>query len=255
MTEILLIVLLAAAWIAGRAGWRRLRLAGIVLAWLAVLAIGCGPVPAWLLQHWEAPYAHRPDAQWAASNAIVLLTASANNPPGGRPEPGQGGYTRIAETVALYRSCREAGTRCTVLVSGGDASMLGEPLAQVYRHVLVRLGVPEADIVLEPRSRTTWQNAEFARAPLARIGAEKVWLVSSALHLRRAEFAFRHFGIPVTPMRADYPRGVWTWIPDAYNFQVTDLALHECGGLLLYRWQAWRQGVPAPEAGSAAAGG
>lgn len=246
MTETMLIVLLVAAWLAGRAGWRRLRLAGIALAWLAVFAIGCGPVPGWLLQHWEAPFAQRPAMAWATSNAIVLLTANANNPPGGVPEPGQGGYTRVAETVALYRSCREAGARCTVLVSGGDASFLGEPLAQVYRHALMRLGVAEADMVLEPRSRTTWQNAEFARAPLAHIGAEKVWLVSSALHLRRAEFAFRHFGIQAIPMRADYPRGVWTWLPSAYNFHVTNLALHEYAGMALYRWQAWRQGAAAP---------
>jgi uncharacterized SAM-binding protein YcdF (DUF218 family) len=138
-----------------------------------------------------------------------------------------------------------------VLVSGGDAHVVGEPLAQVYGKALARLGLPAADMVLEPRSHTTWQNAEFARAPLARIGAQRVWLVSSALHLRRAEFAFRHFGIAVTPVRADYARSAWSLLPLAGNLSLTDHALHEYAGMVLYRWYAWRHPVDAPQEGGA----
>jgi uncharacterized SAM-binding protein YcdF (DUF218 family) len=158
----LLIALLACAWLAGRLGWRRLRLAGVALAVAAVFAIGCGPVPHLLLRGWQAPYAHRPALDWATSNTIVLLTANANNPPGDVPEPGPVGYARVAETMSLYNACRAAGMHCTVLVSGGDAYATGEPLAQVYGKALAGLGLPAADMVLEPRSRTTWQNAEFA---------------------------------------------------------------------------------------------
>lgn len=246
MILLALIVLLACAWLAGHLGWRRLRLAGVVLAVAAVFAIGCGPVPQLLLHGWQAPYAHRPVLDWAPSNAIVLLTANANNPPGDVPEPGLVGYVRVAEAMSLYNACRAAGMRCTVLVSGGDAYAVGEPLAQVYGKALARLGLPAADLVLETRSRTTWQNAEFARAPLARIGAQRVWLVSSAWHLRRAMFAFRHFGIQPTPVRADYLRGVWSLRPSANNFHATDLALHEYAGMALYRWYAWRHGAGSP---------
>lgn len=249
MILLALIVLLACAGLAGHLGWRRLRLAGVALAVAAVFAIGCGPVPNLLLRGWQAPYAHRPALDWAPGNAIVLLTANANNPPAGVPEPGLAGYVRVAETMSLYNACRAAGRRCTVLVSGGDAYSTGEPLAQVYGKALVRLGLPAADMVLESRSRTTWQNAEFARAPLAHIGAQRVWLVSSALHLRRAEFAFRHFGIAVTPVRADYVRNAWSLLPLAGNLSLTDHALHEYAGMALYRWYAWRHRAEAsPEA-------
>ncbi|GAB3791755.1 YdcF family protein [Dyella agri] len=237
-----LIALLVCAWLAGHVGWRRLRLAGVMLAVMAVFAVGCGPVPNLLLRGWQAPYAHRPALDWAPSNVIVLLTANANNPPGDVPEPGLAGHARVAETMYLYNTCRAAGMHCTVLVSGGDTYTEGEPLAQVYGKALARLGLPAADMVLEPRSRTTWQNADFARAPLARIGAQRVWLVSSALHLRRAEFAFRRFGIAVTPVRADYVRNAWSLLPLASNLSLTDHALHEYAGMALYRWMAWRQG-------------
>lgn len=246
MTASLLLVVFACAWIAGRMGCRRLRAVGGALVLLSVFAIGCGPLPSALLQPWQAPYARRPPLDWAASNAIVLLTANANNPPGGVPEPGSTGYARVVEAVSLYHACRQAGARCTVLVSGGDTMGVGLSLAQVYGQALRRLGVPDADLVLESRSRTTWQNADFARAPLARIGAQRVWLVSSALHLRRAMFAFRHFGIVATPVRADYLRSAWSWLPSAWNFHVADLALHEYAGMALYRWYAWRHAAGAP---------
>src|SRR6185437_10647151 len=128
---------------------RRPAAAGVALAVAAVFAIGCGPVPNLLLRSWQAPYAHRPALDWAPGNAIVLLTANANNPPAGVPEPGLAGYVRVAETMSLYNACRAAGRRCTVLVSGGDAYSTGEPLAQVYGKALVRLGLPAADMVLE----------------------------------------------------------------------------------------------------------
>ncbi len=245
-----LIALLACAWLAGRLGRRRLQWAGVALAVLALFAIGCGPLPNLLLRGWQAPYAQRPLPGWAASNAIVLLTGNSNNPPGGVPEPGDTGYARIAETLSLYRDCRAAGKRCSVLVSGGEAPTSSDSLAQVYGRALVAMGVPETDLVLETRSRTTWQNAEFARAPLARIGAERVWLVTSALHMRRALFAFGHFGTRATPVRADYMRVAWGWLPKAGNLLLADHALHEVAGMALYRWYAWRhRAAAADEAG------
>lgn len=236
-----LLVLSLAAVVAGAFGWRRLCivLGGFMLA--AVLAIGCGPVPDFLLRGWQAPFAHRPALDWAPSNAIVLLTATSNNPPGGTPEPGLAGQARVTEAASLYRDCRLAGVRCTVLVSGGDTPTADRPLAFAYAAALERLGVPAADLVLESRSRTTWQNAEFSQTILARLGAQRVWLVSSALHLRRAMFAFRQFGVAATPVRADYTRNVWTALPSAKNLVVTDAALHEYAGMALYHWYVWRR--------------
>lgn len=246
MTVPLLIALLACAWAVGRLGWRRSQQTLCALALLSVFAVGCGLVPKMLLKLWQSPYAQRPVLQWAPSNAIVLLTAGVTYPPGGPLEPGHTAYSRIAEAVILYRDCRIAGARCTVLISGGDALATGEPLSLTYQRTLEQLGVPDADLVLELRSHTTWQNAQFARAPLAAIGADRVWLVTSAHHLRRAMFAFQRFGIHATPVRADYLRGVWSALPSAYNLYVTDAALHEYIGMVLYHWYAWRGRTDAP---------
>lgn len=253
MITYLLLALFACAWLAGQLGWRRLRQAGIALALLLLLAAGSGALPKILLRVWQAPYVQRPALDWAPSNAIVLLTAGVTYPPGGPLEPGHTAYARIAEAVALYRSCHAAGVRCTVLVSGGDAEDTGEPLAETYERTLVQLGVPAGDLVLERRSRTTWGNARFARGKLRQIGADRVWLVTSAQHLRRAVFSFEHFGIQVTPVRADYLRGVWSLMPSVYDLYATNVVLHEYVGMALYHWYAWRgrTDVPPDEAGPA----
>lgn len=226
---------------AGAYGRRRWCVGLGAFALVTTLAIGCGPVPNLLLRGWQAPFAHRPALDWAPSNALVLLTATSNNPPGGTPEPSASGDARVAEVASLYRACRLASERCTVLVSGGDTPASDRPLAVAYAAALEQLGVPQSDLVLESRSRTTWQNAAFSQPILARLGAQRIWLVSSALHLRRAMFAFRAFGIAATPVRADYTRTVWTYLPSAKNLAVTDAALHEYAGMVLYHWLAWQR--------------
>lgn len=250
MTVPVLIALLVCAWLAGRRGWRRLQQAGYVLALLGVVAVGCGPVPQVLLRLWQSPYAQRPALDWAPTNAIVLLTAGVTYPPGGPLEPGHTAYARIAEAVVLYRDCRASGARCTLLVSGGDALSTGEPISFSYARTLLTLGVPPQDQVLEARSHTTWQNAQFSRPLLEGIGAQRVWLVTSAHHLRRAMFAFQHFGIAATPVRADYLRAVPSIVPTSYNLYVTDAALHEYVGMALYRWYAWRGRTSGPPEGA-----
>ncbi|MCX7514198.1 YdcF family protein [Frateuria hangzhouensis] len=240
MSLYLLMALFGGAWLAGHFGWRRLRLAGIVAGLAFLVVAGCGALPKLLLRAWQSPYAQRPALDWAPSNAIVLLTAGATYPPGGPLEPGHTAFSRIAETVALYRDCRQSGARCTVLVSGGDAEKTGESLSDTYQRTLMKLGVPAQDQVLERRSLDTWGNASYARAKLRRIGADRVWLVTSAHHMRRAVFSFEHFGIAVTPVRADYLKGVWSLAPSTYNLYVTNIALHEYVGMALYHWYAWR---------------
>lgn len=235
-----LLAIFGLAWLAGRRRWRRLAwalgLAGVAL----LLATACGPLPSYLLRAWQWRYAERPSPAWAPSNAIVLLTANASNPPAGEPEPGVVGYTRVAETLALYRDCRAHGAHCTVLVSGGSSPSLDGSLSAAYGNALRALGLPAADLMLETRSRTTWQNAQFSAPILHQLHADKVWLVSSAVHLRRGMFAFRHFGVAALPVRADYLRvNVLTW-PSAANLEATDRVLHEIVGMVWYRVLARR---------------
>lgn len=239
----------------GLAGWRGRRGPAIGVAALTVLLFllaGCGVLPRLLLQRLESPYALRPALDWASHNAIVLLTGDSVYVPHDKVEPSMSAYGRITEAAVLYRNCRAAQVDCKLLVSGGDPSHMDTTLAVSYGVVLGQLGVPADDLILETRSNTTWQNAQFSRPLLARLDAPRVWLVSSAWHLRRSVLYFSHFGIVATPVRADYLRGDITGWPSASNIALADIALHEYLGIARYHvynllgWNA-PQAAPLPQ--------
>ena len=230
----LLAVLVLLGCVAAWRGRRWLSGAGAVLAVVLFVLVGCGVLPQLLLQRLQAPYAARPSLAWGPHNAIVLLTGDSIQIPGGEVEPSRGAYARISEAAVLYRDCQSAQVGCKLLVSGGDPSHVGTTLAASYGHVLRGLGVPADDLILESRSNNTWQNAQFSRPLLAKLDAPKIWLVSSAWHLRRSVLYFDHFGIVATPVRADYLHARIGWWPSASNILLTDIALHEYLGIARY---------------------
>ncbi len=231
--------------------WRRTGAAALALAVLLFAVEGCGLLPAWLLRSLQGPYAQRPAIAWAPRNAIVLLGAGAERVADGTVEPGEPAHSRINEALALYRACKASGNDCKLEVSGGDARHTGEPEAAVYAAVLERMGVSAADLLQEPHSMNTWQNAQFSAPLLRDYGAQRVLLVSSAMHLRRASLYFAHFGIAATPVRSDWLKARVQWWPLSWNFAATDLALHEYAGVLRYHlYNALGWNVQATEPGA-----
>jgi len=233
---VLFVLIIVAVVFAGRGRRRAARsLGGVSL--VLFLAIGCGPVPAWLLDSLEKPFEVEPQIAWGARNAIVLLGAGTFRI-GKTVEPGVFSYPRLVEAAQLYQACRKAGAGtgadCKILVSGGDARHHGEPEATVYRRELIALGIDAGDLLMEPKSMNTWQNAQFSRAVLAQYGPERTLLVSSAIHLRRSLLYFTHFGMTPIPVRADDLQATASPVPMAYNFALTDFALHEWIGIARY---------------------
>ncbi|KDB62839.1 hypothetical protein AZ16_0379 [Bordetella bronchiseptica B18-5 (C3)] len=233
MTVLLLIVLVLLA--AGLA-WRQWRRASRMLYGLSLvlfLALGCGPIAAWLLDGLQSDYQAKPPIAWGQRNAIVLLGAGTEQA-AGRIEPGIFSYARIVEAARRYHDCRKAAAQCKLIASGGDAAYHGDAEANVYRDPLVALGVDAADVLPEPGSMNTWQNAQFTSAVLRRYDADRVVLVSSGIHLKRSALYFAHFGVAATPVRADYLHARRSVVPLSYNFAVADFALHEYLGIVRY---------------------
>lgn len=237
MTLDALLILILLAIVLALLKWRRCSRALWVLAAILLLATGCGPLPRWLLARLQSDVAMEAPIAWGQRNAIVLLGAgTVRVGHGGRVEASLFAYGRISKAAALYRACRQSGNACKVEVSGGDARGLGESEAAIYAGDLQRLGVDAADLLLEPRSMNTWQNAQFSGPLLKSWGADRVLLVSSGFHLRRGLLYFSHFGIQAMPVRADYVDGVMSWWPQSYNFTMADLALHEYAGIARYQF-------------------
>ena len=114
---------------------------------------------------------------------------------GGRPD-------RAVRAAELFKQ----GEAPKVLVSG-----LGDDASN--KRTLEQNGVTNAAIIMESKSHTTRENAEFSIAILRKMGAKRVILVTSWYHSRRALATFEHYAPDIQfysrPSYVDYPRSDW----------------------------------------------
>ncbi|MGC3836149.1 YdcF family protein [Moritella viscosa] len=211
------------------------RTKSIVLCCIILLTalISIGVVPKYLLDKLQQDYVANPPIHWQENNAIILLGAGLEKV-GNNIEPPFHSFGRIYETARLYNECVDSAQQCKIIVSGGDTKNLGDTEAAVYKERLVSIGINAVDIITEPNSLNTWQNAQSTSEILSKGDFDYSVLVSSGLHIKRSQLYFEHFGVRATPIRADYMSANISFIPLGYNFALTDFALHEWIGFWRY---------------------
>lgn len=109
---------------------------------------------------------------------------------------------RLTAGVVLARRYPAA----RIVLSGGSGLVIsGElPEADAMREFLVEQGIDPARVTEEARSRTTYENVQFA-FEVARPRPGETWLlVTSAAHMPRAVGCFRRIGWTVIPFPVDY---------------------------------------------------
>jgi len=127
------------------------------------------------------------DSGPATADAMVVL--------GGTPD-------RAVRSAELFKQ----GEAPKILVSGNGNDLSNKKL-------LERNGVTNAAIILEDKSRTTRENAEFSIPLLRQMGAHHVIIVTSWYHSRRALACFEHYAPDITfysrPSYYGYLRTEW----------------------------------------------
>lgn len=232
------LLLLAAAW--GWAAWARGKhprrgKALVATAVAALWLLGTGPVADGLLRAVEGPPASFP----GDSVAYVVVLGHGHD-----SDPALSSTARLQD-AALYRLTE--GVRLAVaqpwstLVLSGYGGSDPKPSAQAYADLAMELGVPAARIRLEPRPRTTAEEAELL-APL--LSGQRFALVTSASHMRRASALFRGRGLDPIPAPTGYGAlrdpdpGPERLLPKASNLVKARTAWRETLGLA---W-AWMRG-------------
>jgi uncharacterized SAM-binding protein YcdF (DUF218 family) len=206
----------------------------LILSCLLLLLVGQGWLPNLLMRKLQSvpPLA---EPEWKDRNAIVVLGVGAVRwPDGAFLTSHLLGFSRLYETLRLFRKCKQAGKLCSVLTSGGDPGKNGTSEAEVMKRELTEVGVPASDILIEKNSSNTFQNAQFASEILKHQHFGKVVLVTSGIHLRRSLMYFSHFDVKASGAPSDRLEPHLSLIPVSYNFSFTDLALHEYYGFLRY---------------------
>lgn len=103
------------------------------------------------------------------------------------------GGDRIWQAINLYH----LGKVDKILISGANGFILSDGLdeANQFKEVLIENGIPETDILVETKSKNTYENAIETKKVLANYPEiESVLLVTSALHMRRSRAIFEKAG-------------------------------------------------------------
>lgn len=147
---------------------------------------------------------------------------------------------RFLQAVRLYKT----GHIKKILITGGSGNLLYQDYkeADFAKEQLLQFGIPLQDILTENQSRNTFENAINSKKVLDSAGIRPPYLlITSAMHIRRAEKVFVKAGMPVITFPAhftemDFPpdlRG--TLIPSINALNDWDNLIKEWIGLQVYK--------------------
>lgn len=148
--------------------------------------------------------------------------------------PSADALPRIVTAVRLQKRLN-----IPVIVSAGRVFEYTSIEAPIVKRFLVDLGVPPNEIILEDKSRDTFENAKYTGDICARAGYKNPILVTSAYHMKRALMSFRKFDMEVTPFPVEfmsYENEQYNWrhfLP--HSLRGASIAIHEYLGLMFYK--------------------
>ncbi len=145
----------------------------------------------------------------------------------------EGTLMRLRYAAKLYRE-----TGKPVLVSGGTPAGNRLSEAEQMKRVLEQeFNVPVR--WAEVASDNTLENARLSRQILQQAGIERIYLVTHASHMPRAQAAFKAAGFQVIPAPTAYTTRYQTdllaFIPNVYGLRDSRIFLHELIGMFWYR--------------------
>ncbi|GAC1528686.1 MAG: hypothetical protein NVS3B15_06610 [Sediminibacterium sp.] len=147
---------------------------------------------------------------------------------------------RFIQTANLYHR----GIIKKIIISGGTGNLLQRepPEAGFLKNQFIANGIKGDDIIIETRSRNTYENAIYSKEILDSLQLKPPFvLVTSALHMPRSEAVFKKAGIQFISSPCDY-RVVDTRfslddyvVPDVTQLHEWGYLIKEMIGLHVYR--------------------
>lgn len=233
----------------GLSYWRCAYGRALVATGLVLVAVPATPWAADRLQRaLEARYPPIPATAVPSADAIVVLGGAVAPPQPPRVYPDLGGAAdRVWHAARLYKADRAP----LIIASGGTLPWANQAFreAPAMAALLASWGVPRASIVTESNSANTYENARNTADILRARGLDRVLLVTSALHMRRALATFRGVGVTAMPAATDYrvveaPTTALDFIPNAGALGRSTAAIREYVGYLVYDWRGWIAELP-----------
>ncbi|MEM7707672.1 MAG: ElyC/SanA/YdcF family protein [Pseudomonadota bacterium] len=221
-----LIALTLASWLLRRRVW---------CVFLGAFCIGLlllcmtPPVAYGITRLWEAEYAAPLPCQNTRPDIIVLLPAGVRKPLGSR-----------SFSTLTHKSLLRLEHALEISASNGDVPILvsgTQQEAAVFRRVSQMWGRESALVDLAGSANTLQAAQAAAQHPQTQEAV--VWLVTSALHMRRSRASFSHHGVEVCPVGVDVTENWRGLLPDYRSVGRLDHLLHEVVGMAYYQLRFW----------------
>lgn len=148
--------------------------------------------------------------------------------------------TRIDIASKLYFS----GASEIIICSGGSLDNKTSE-AKYMSMIAKQKGIPEQNIYLEERSRTTYENAVFTNEKTKFMNLNSIILVTSALHMPRAKATFIKVGFKNIVTFPTHSQIVWNdnkfhlYIPSYKTLQASKTIIKEYVAIFTYWYRGW----------------
>ncbi|MGF6920413.1 uncharacterized SAM-binding protein YcdF (DUF218 family) [Paraburkholderia sp. UCT70] len=222
--------------------WKRARRPLIVCMIALFWLLAAGWLTAPLLDLAQPQRQSATAATFAPRTAIILLGGGTVYDHDHVLVPPRDVLSRIEVSAQNYAACKRTASTCRVIVSGGNPQRHSATEADTYLPYLLRQQVARSDIVLEQRSRTTYENARNVSVIVGQSHYDTLILVTSAYQMPRALLDFQRFGVEPQPQISSARRARIGVLPRFANLVAAEIALHELIGLAqfhLYRAIGW----------------
>ncbi len=160
---------------------RRFIITGLILLAITIVVVTS---LAWSI------YAYDSHVESIQADAAIVLGAAAW---GERPSPVL--RERINYALELYK----AGYVHKIIFTGGQADRSEPAEAVVAQGYALERGIPEADILIETKSRSTRENLYQAQQVASEHQLKRLLIVSDPLHLKRAVLIAQDLGMDAYP--------------------------------------------------------
>lgn len=188
-----------------------------------------------------------PITSFEPASAVVILGGGTigKNPPRTHVELNYSG-NRVLHGARVFRESDSP----KIVLTGGIVSAVSDATesdaVNMFELLTELFGIDTVDVILEPRSLNTRENAMFTMELFKRNGLDKdIILVTSAFHMPRAAAVFRKAGFDVTCAPAGFfenekfTRKVLMWQPSSKALSISTIAIREYIGMLAYKIAGW----------------
>jgi len=146
---------------------------------------------------------------------------------------------RLFYGIQLY----EMGVIGKIIVSGGNGQLINEGYLEAdwSKEFLIKCGIPSEDIIIENKSRNTWENAKYTSDILENKGKKNLLLITSAWHMKRAAFCFNKNNMDVDQFSTDYTQSnislnlEYILLPNSTSYERWETLIKEVIGNFVYR--------------------